>query len=367
MRNQRQKEFTEFLINHEHGILNLCCRFGKCKVVIDYLKAKEYNNILIIHPIIPIKKSWQDDFIKWGFDASKVKFATTASLTKIHEMKFDVIISDEIHQFSQKQLQYLRFLIRNQDVKRCIGLSGTLSDRSTQIIKEYTGLEVINTYSMEQGINEGIISDYRITIVTTSLDNKVKYITPNKTKPSFKVTEQEQYNYFTRQIDRIKEEGGDLGFLPIMRLNLFKKSIAKQELTKKLVEKYSDERLLIFCGVTTTADSLGVSVFHSKSSEEHIKDDFCNGKIQHLAVCKMLNAGVTVLPINRAIINSFDSNSETTGQQLNRLTNFEYDNPNKVAQVTIVSTNAIAELKWLSKALSFFNPDKIIYKKYEEL
>jgi len=37
----------------------------------------------------------------------------------------------------------------------------------------------------------------------------------------------------------------------------------------------------------------------------------------------------------------------------------EYDNPDKKAQIYIISSNEEVELKWLKKALEFFEKDKI--------
>jgi hypothetical protein len=72
MREIRQKEFTNSLLTNDHTILCVAPRTGKCKIVIDYLKELNFSRILIIHPLIPIKKSWQDDFIKWGFNSKNV-------------------------------------------------------------------------------------------------------------------------------------------------------------------------------------------------------------------------------------------------------------------------------------------------------
>jgi superfamily II DNA or RNA helicase len=367
MREIRQKEFTNSLLTNDHTILCVAPRTGKCKIVIDYLKELNFSRILIIHPLIPIKKSWQDDFIKWGFNSKNVEFSTTANLKNIHEEIYDVIICDEIHLLSLNQLQYLRFLIKNQKIKRCIGLTGTLSKKSEETIKDSTKLTVGVRYSIKQAVAEGVVTDYRITVVMTDLDNSERYLTPSKLNPKYKTTEHDYYIHLSQKIEQIKANYGNLGLLPIIRMSIFKNSIAKKKLTKMLVEKYKDERLLIFCGTTAIADSLDVPVYHSKSTENNLKDDFCKGKFKHLAVCKMLNNGVTVLPINRAIINSFDSNSETLAQQTNRLMNFEYDNKDKIAQLMIICTNTVTERKWLQSALEFFEPEKITYKKYEEL
>ena len=71
------------------------------------------------------------------------------------------------------------------------------------------------------------------------------------------------------------------------------------------------------------------------------------------------NTGVTYKPLNRVIINYFDSNAENLAQKINRCTAMEYNNPEKKAIIYIVCTNESVEEKWLNKALEFFDKNKI--------
>lgn len=224
----------------------------------------------------------------------------------------------------------------------------------------------------------------------TNLDNEEKYIVPSKKYPDFKVTEKANYDYMTSRIEEIKSEVKanndlmverakakgtlpsyedfekvDLGLLPIHRMHIFKKSIAKRRTTLGIMNRFKGERILIFCGVTAIADSLGVPVYHSKDKDEEVKDAFCRGEGDILATVDMFEAGVTIKPINRAIVNSFDSNPENLAQRISRLTGFEYDSPDKVAMIYVVCTNTI-ERDWLDKALEFFDLTKVSYHYLKE-
>jgi hypothetical protein len=117
--------------------------------------------------------------------------------------------------------------------------------------------------------------------------------------------------------------------------------------------------VLVFCGITKIADALGIPSYHSKKEEKEIFDNFVAGKGKHLAVVKIGNTGVTYKPLNRVIINYFDSNGENLAQKINRCMAMEYDNPDKKAQIYIISSYEEVELKWLKKALEFFEKDKI--------
>jgi hypothetical protein len=76
---------------------------------------------------------------------------------------------------------------------------------------------------------------------------------------------------------------------------------------------------------------------------------------------KIGNSGVTYTKLSRIIINYFDSNAENLAQKINRAMNMEFDNPEKRAEIVILSSMEDVELNWLGKALEFFDPAKIKY------
>jgi hypothetical protein len=124
----------------------------------------------------------------------------------------------------------------------------------------------------------------------------------------------------------------------LARMRLIQSSLAKVKATKLLLEKHADERVLVFCGTTKVADGLGIPSYHNKSKEKQIFEDFAEGEGNHLAVVKIGNTGVTYKPLNKVIINYFDSNAENLAQKINRCMAMEYNTPDKKAHIYIVST-----------------------------
>jgi hypothetical protein len=149
--------------------------------------------------------------------------------------------------------------------------------------------------------------------------------------------------------------------LRLKRMRLIQNSIAKLALTKQLLQKYKDERILVFCGTTEMADSLGIHSHHSKSLDKDIFKRFAEGEGNHMAVVKIGNTGVTYKPLNKVVLNYFDSNAENLAQKIQRCMAVEYDNVDKKAQIYIISTTEDVENRWLSKALVFFDVSKIKY------
>lgn len=357
LRNERQKEFANTWLDHgKFGILNLCPRFGKIYTTINALEQlPPHSTILIAYPDVKIKESWEKDFESRGYNNPNITYTTHLSLHKYKDKVFDIIIIDEIHLLSEAQIEACKELLEGNDC--VLGLTGTLSKWTEQTLNEELGLYVLAEYPIEQAIEEGVIVDYEITVVRVPLDNVVKQNYKGKMR-----TEKQQFESYGWVINKMNQTGGNTMFLRLARMRVIQNSLAKLKKTKELLNKHANERVLVFCGVTSIADNLGIPSYHSKSSEKQLFEDFASGKGNHLAVVKIGNTGVTYKPLNKVIINYFDSNAENLAQKINRCMAMEYNTPDKKAHIYIVCTYEEVEQKWLNKALEFFDKSKIKYE-----
>jgi superfamily II DNA or RNA helicase len=354
IRDKRQKEFADIWLQEKHGILNLCPRFGKIYTSINILNELKPKTILIAYPDNKIKDSWQSDFEDRGYDDSNVTYSTHLSLKKLVDNEYDIIIIDEIHLLSEAQIEACQDLFSNN---ACIlGLTGTLASDTERTLEEELDLHVIAHYPIEKAIEEGVIVDYEIKVIRVPLDNVTMQDYKGKKK-----TEKKQFEALSWVINKLQRDGNDTMFMRLARMRLIQSSLAKRNATKALLAKHKDERVLVFCGTTKIADDLGIPSYHNKSKEKQIFEDFAEGEGNHLAVVKIGNTGVTYKPLNRVIINYFDSNAENLAQKINRCMAMEYNTPDKKANIYIVSSNESVELKWLDKALEFFDKNKIKY------
>ncbi len=357
LRDERQKEFANTWLDHgRFGILNLCPRFGKIYTTINALEQlPPHSTVLIAYPDLKIKESWETDFARREYNNPNITYTTHLSLHKYKEYDFDVIIIDEIHLLSEAQIEAAKELIEHNEC--VLGLTGTLSKWTEEILNRELGLFVVAEYPIEQAIEEGVIVDYEITVVKTPLDNVHKQNYKGKMR-----TEKQQFDAYGYVIRSMEQTGGNSMFLRLARMRIIQNSIAKLKRTKQLLERHANDRVLVFCGVTDVADKLGIPSYHSKSSEKQLFEDFASGKGNHLAVVKIGNTGVTYKPLNRVIINYFDSNGENLAQKINRCMAMEYNTPDKKAHIYIVTSSEEVEQKWLNKALEFFDKRKIKYE-----
>ena len=354
LRNKRQEEFANIWLESDRfGILNLCPRFGKIYTTINILEKLDKNiNILIAYPDIKIKESWEADFKTRKYKNDNIVYTTHLSIKKLSQYFFDLVILDEIHLLSEAQMEAVRKLT----CTKVLGLTGTLSSLTETTLLEELELPVIATYPIEQAIQEGVIVDYEISIIKVPLDNTIQVQYKTKLK-----TEKQQFDSYGYIINKMQSSGQDTMFLRLSRMRIIQNSLAKLKATKKILAENSTDRILVFCGLTKIADALGIPSHHSGSTEKDTFQDFAEGKGNHLAVVKIGNTGVNYLPLNKVIINYFDSNAENLAQRINRCMAMEYNTPDKKAHIYIISSNEEVELKWLNKALEFFDKSKIKY------
>lgn len=356
LRDKRQKEFAEVWLNTgKFGILLLCPRFGKIRTSINILKRmKKDCKILIAYPDNKIKESWEEDFQIMKYKNDNITYTTHLSIKKFTNIEYDIVIIDEIHLLSENQIGECVDLFSVNS--KILGLTGTLSSWTKKTLYEDLGLDVVAEYPIEKAIEEGVITDYQITVIKVPLDN----IKLNDYKGK-KKTEKKHFDALSWVINKLTKERKDTMFLRLARMRIIQGSLSKLNKTKELLRIYKDERILVFCGTIKIAESLGIPSHHSKSKNKQIFEDFATGEGNHLSVVKIGNTGITYKPLNKVIINYFDSNAENLAQKINRCMAMEYNNLDKKAQIFIICSTESVEQKWLTNALEFFDETKIKY------
>lgn len=354
--NLQESWANEFLNSSGRGILHLCPRAGKIRTSIRiFCKIQRIlgyqPRILICYPDKNIQQSWEDDFKAVGYNNPKIDYVTHVSLGKYVREKYDIIVNDEIHLLSANQKINFRQIIGSNKDAFVLGLSGTLSEKTEAELKLELKLKVLKSYTLEEAINDGIISDYRINVVKVDLDDK---IIVDKTK---KRTEKAMYKALTWVI----ENKGQNLFLSLKRMGIVHNSSAKIEMTKKILNSLKDKRVLVFCANNKVAKQLGVKVHTTKFKDQVEFEKYISNQstYNHMAVCKIGNTGVSFKQLDHILVNAFDSNSENLTQRICR--SLILDEKNKISNIYIVSTTEKAELKWLEKSLEFFDKNKIKY------
>lgn len=340
IREIRQREFADIVIKKNKGLLHLCSRFGKVRTCFQFIQPDD--KVLVIYPKKSIKETWVSEGLKWGVSTDNFVFTTTHSVRHHVFTKFDWVIWDEPQEYlSDRFLKAMKSIVTNND--KVIGLSGSLSFYTQKKIFNATGLSVIANYPTSLAIEEGVICDYEIRVKYVKLESEML----------------PKYKRLSAKINSLSNLGRDTKFLSLQRMSLLHNSTNKLRLAKEAVEVFEKHRYILFSHKIKFIDQLGIPVYHSKKKDEQVLKDFQSGKISHLATLDMLSAGIGFPNLNTAIIATFTSNPEELYQRINRITALEMNNPSKKAIVYILCLKDTQEEKWLFKALSLFEKEKI--------
>ena len=341
-------EVLKFYSDNDKGYLDLAMRVGKTRIAIETLKRMYKNgNILVAYPDNKLKENWEKECIKWGYTNPNLKYTNFSSLKKYLDEDFDMFICDEFHNLSENEGN-----LASQISGQHLFLSGTISSSTEQKWRNYI---MIYQYSTEEGIIDGILADYNITVHIVSLDTKVQTVN----KQGKLLTEKQKYNNYTYVIENMKYRGANFMHLALARNRLSLSSIGKMNYLKSLLNKLKDKRVLVFTGLAEVADNVGIPSFHSKSKDKKGFDDFLNGMTNHLALAAMGKMGVKYPFLNSVILLNFTYNKEDTSQILNRAINLDY--VDKVADLHIICLNEPAEMKKVKESLSMLDQNKIKY------
>ena len=350
-----QKEFVDkglsFFKLHDRGYYNLAMRFGKCKTTLELIDQLEGDQctIIIAYPDNKLKQTWKSECERWGYTNPNITYVNFSSLKKYTDARFEFFVIDEFHSASPNEIDLAHQIMDNCNYT--LGLSGTITNET----KNEWDLEEIGSYTTEQGIDDGILADYTISVHLIDLDDNIRV----KDKNGKLKTEKQKYAGYTWVIEKLKTERKPFMFLALARNRLSLSSIGKMNYLKALLNGMSDKRVVTFTGLANVADAIGIPSYHSKSKDDSAYTGFQNGEHNHLALAAMGKMGVTYNNLDSVILLNFTYNAEESSQILNRAIKLDYKG--KVADLHILCLNEKAELKKIKESLSLLDQTKINY------
>jgi superfamily II DNA or RNA helicase len=350
LQKQMVDKTIKFYKTNDEGYLDLAMRFGKCKTTIDVLKKLCKNGeVLIAYPDNKLRETWINECVIWGYDNPNITHVNFSSLKKHTEINYDFFIVDEFHSASENERELCHDIMKNSN--KTIGLSGTVSE-TTKIDWQ---MKEIAKYTTLQGIEDGILADYQITVHMVNLDDKIK----TKDKKGKLKTEKQRYSAYTWVIDKLRDEGRSSMQLALARNRLSLSSLGKMQFVRKLLKNLEDKRVVVFTGLSKVADEIGIPSYHSKSPNDDAFRKFQSGESNHLALAAMGKVGVTYKELDSVILLNFTYNAEETSQILNRAIKLDYKS--KVADLHIVCINETPERRKIKESLSMLDATKIKY------
>lgn len=338
-----------FLDGCKKSILLVAPRVGKIRISLEIIEREKAKHILVVYPRNDIQKGWLDEIELLEKQHLQVEYSTAHSLKKLIGRHYDYIILDEIHEFSDAQLDVADKLIESTPT---IALTGTATATTLKNIEKRTGLSPCFEYTIEEAVRDGILCDYEINVYLVELDDKTPMYESKKGK---KYTEKRWMGIS----EFLRKKTKNYAFFDNKIIGIIQNSVAKLRKTKAVLRDSGDERVLVFCGTTKIADSLDIPVYHSGNKDGETLRQFCEGEIPKVATCKMFQAGIKIIPIHRALFNFVTGAPEETAQKISRVLAIEWLSPNKKALIDIIISNTAHEKSRISTTLNFFDKTKV--------
>jgi len=345
----------DYFKKRNKGYLDYAMRSGKTAIALKFLqKFYDYDpTVLIAYPDNKLLEGWMSECHKWGYVNPNITYVNFSSLKKYKTKVFDVLIVDEFHSTSDFETDSCHQIMTNDENTKTLLLSGTVTEET----KDKWGVAEIAKYTTLDGIRDGILASYSITVHMVDLDTKV--ITKNKAgKPK---TEKQRYDGYSWVIAKNRREVKATMNLALARNRLSLSSVGKLNYVKKLLKTLEDKRVLVFTGLSDVADSIGIPSYHSKSTSNVNFTQFQAGIIDQLALAEMGKSGVTYPQLDSVVLMNFTYSPENSAQILNRAVMLDYKE--KIADLHIICLNEDAEIKKIKESLSMLDKTKIKYVK----
>ena len=362
--------------NNGRGIVVIATGGGKSRVPILYaLKHKiPGEEIALIVPSTELRDSdWEKHFIECGaLDLYKnIERYCYASLPKIFNKKFSLVILDECHHITPLNFEFFQ----NNSFKSIIALTATLpKENIKKNLLKNLGLNPIYRISLDEAQEINLVAPYSIEIHYTTLDDTIKNVEAGNKNKRFLTTERKMYNYLTQKIAEIKgdndledkilsiSEKKMVEMLTLKRMRIIYNSKNKTELAKRILRNISkEERVLIFSGSINQAEELCIHTYHSKSKRIAL-DNFIKGKINRLSCVAALNEGKNIPNLDIGIITQVLSKDLNLIQRMGRIIR---KRPDHEAKIYILCCKNTQDEIWLNSALKDLNKDNIKYFNYE--
>lgn len=291
-RRELQIKAVEVAEKHNfHGFVKLPTGSGKAWVLIEILKRVNPKTCwYLCDSELNRDVTFKEELKKWGAEEwiDRIQFMCYQTAYKLENNTVDLVLADEADFSLTAKYSQVYF---NNYFKKLILTSGTLADSKKKLLDKITG--VIFEYEIHHVENEGIL-------------NKTNYYLVNYL---LNYAENERYLSFNRTFAKLLNgihSRRDLEMLQITRKQFLSSLKSSQIVTRKLIRKLygnEDNKILVFCGLSSQADAVCRFSFHSKNDGRYFKQ-FDEGIIRVLSAVAKADRGLNINGVNVIIFES---------------------------------------------------------------
>jgi superfamily II DNA or RNA helicase len=346
-----QNEAVDIWSLTRKGRFQMCTGSGKSRAAILAAIKNGFTNICIIVPTENLRDSnWPNELRQWSYSGS-VDIICYASASKVENKAYQMVILDEIHRLTTLSLTFFS----NNVCESILGLTATMPEDPEKLEMINQIAPCVYSYSLEQGIADGVVSPFKINVLDHMLDASEKYIEAGSAAKRFYSTEVAHYAYLSK-LYRNHLYCGNHQVAKVWaqkRMRMLYNLKSKTDLAIKLLDKglLHSERSLIFCGSIEQADLVCTHSYHSQSTEDNLSK-LKNKEISRLSCIKKLNEGENIPDMDSCLVLQCNSKELDLIQRIGRVVRWR---PGHIADVWIVRTLNTQDEVWVDKALANFD------------
>lgn len=335
---------------------------GKTKISLEvtnflYNKdnSKKFNTLILVAERSHIN-NWEVEINKWNLNIGNYKIVCYASMHKVIDDTYDMVIFDEAHHLaSERRKELLSYIKTSYQIFLSATLKYTfISDLSVIIGGKINVLKL----SIDEAIKANILPEPKIFLIPLILDNttfseviveewgksnlrvkyecnyadRFKFFKRKKSIPNCTLTihctQKQKYDFLTEKFEYFK------GLYMRTRNQVFKNKWLqygskrkkylgeiKTSIVKSLLEKVKNKRFICFCSSIDQANQLGnANVIHSEiKNPQEVLNKFNRKEISNLFAVGMLQEGVNLTDIQVGIIIQLDGEERVFIQKFGRV------------------------------------------------
>ena len=380
IRTKVQNYLTQVIFTLKDTLLHVSIRLGKTKIALDAIEPGD--KVLWLYPLNSMTSGYQEDLVKFPPKSMDITFMNINSVKKIKGTDWDYIVIDEPQLCtSVAQIAALKTIT----YRKRVGLSGTMNEKTLKKLERDLNWKVGAKYTLENGIADGIVKDYKVYIHFSKLCEVGNDIAIKKFGKLKMVSEREAYDSYCSTMDyfgnlqlQAQQEAdmligpektaklksayfAKMGYTKYMslRTNLLYNSTCLFNAAESIINQYRDVKCLIYALRTDVVDELSTKTFHSKNKDDEALEWFRTSTDGHLAAAECITTGITIKNLNTTIFHSYNSNTESFHQKLGR--SLLYEQTGECANVHVCALLNTQNEVWIESACSSLELDKIYY------
>jgi superfamily II DNA or RNA helicase len=358
---------------------------GKTKPAIDEMmelyRVRPTCKIFVAVPTTDLRDNgWPDQVKHWYGEEGTLMWNECVhaecyvSMDNVKGQFWDLVILDEVHWITPNSAKFFD----TNTYEGIMGMTATAPEYARDPVK-YSIIDkyapVLFSYSLSQGVEDGIVADYRINVIMMPLESTKKTVKAGSKAKPFMTTEKAQYEYIFKQLRQLhilqnvpgidQEETAKRAMFKTLELNRFINNLqSKTELARKLMAQIlPNKRTIIFCGSIQQADTLcGEYVYHSKVKSDYFQK-FKEGEGQYIGVVNAANEGHNIVNLDQAIVVQLNSNERHLVQRIGRTVRVREDH---TAMIWILCAQGTADETWLEKSMANLDRNKVHYLSSKE-